>query len=524
MKKTLIIVGLLAIAGLFFSCSEHVSDNPIGNQKPETKLFLEPTEGTQLRPQSSRLTVHWWGDDPDGLVVGYYFKWVGINDDWQFASKNDSTFNLPVQTTDTTFTFRVKAVDNHGNGRYDTEVTREGVNYGAEPFTDKNNNGSWDEGEPYVDLGEFDDTPAELEFPLYNSIPEVSWKENFVLPDTTLPVITVAWNATDLDGEESIRSIDISANDTSDYVSLPGNTRLVTLRPKNLNDNNPEYEILLDGQPTEVFEETLTGLQFNSENKLYIRAMDIAGATSNIIEAPDTSFGWYINKPRGELLLIDDFMTTSDTEDKSINVFYKNAFSSIDGGNFQGKFELLDLEKTDLPYINLTLLETMKFFEYTYWYSSNEPDLSLIASIMTGENAQEFYNGKIAFSMTFAGGLDFTLADLQTFLPVDDVEMKNVTPVMFAGAEVNPVDENSGYPPLVTNGTVTSVRTFAPNTVRADSVYNLNSDPKNGNIAFINNEKTLFFIGLPLNYCNGGDKNVIPLLEKLYVEDFGMSQ
>jgi hypothetical protein len=44
----------------------------------------------------------------------------------------------------------------------------------------------------------------------------------------------------------------------------------------------------------------------------------------------------------------------------------------------------------------------------------------------------------------------------------------------------------------------------------------------NGNVGFINNNKTEFFIGLPLHECNGGDQNVDDLLEKVFFEEFGL--
>jgi len=44
-----------------------------------------------------------------------------------------------------------------------------------------------------------------------------------------------------------------------------------------------------------------------------------------------------------------------------------------------------------------------------------------------------------------------------------------------------------------------------------------------GNIAFRTTAKNLFFIGLPLYLCNGGNANVPALLEKIFFEDFGVT-
>ncbi len=37
-----------------------------------------------ISQQKSKLQVHWWGDDKDGLVIGYLFKWEGIDENWTF--------------------------------------------------------------------------------------------------------------------------------------------------------------------------------------------------------------------------------------------------------------------------------------------------------------------------------------------------------------------------------------------------------------------------------------------------------
>jgi len=69
--------------------------NLVGNQPPQTHLFLQVaqtqisvsdtlSDGTivtrlytaGLDTTPSRQIVHWWGDDPDGSVAGYYYQWI----------------------------------------------------------------------------------------------------------------------------------------------------------------------------------------------------------------------------------------------------------------------------------------------------------------------------------------------------------------------------------------------------------------------------------------------------------------
>jgi hypothetical protein len=100
MNKFLQFFLILNISLLFLSCSEEQVSNPGGNQPPDTGLFLYPD--STINQQSSKLQVHWWGDDPDGVVLGFYIKWESIDSSWGFTTSNDSIFSLPIGTSDTT--------------------------------------------------------------------------------------------------------------------------------------------------------------------------------------------------------------------------------------------------------------------------------------------------------------------------------------------------------------------------------------------------------------------------------------
>merc|ERR1711879_680071 len=154
---------------------------------PETSLSVF-AEG-DIAQQQSRLKVHWWGDDPDGLIVGYYFSWDGSN--WSFTTSNDSLFALQIGASDTSYVFSVSAVDNSGNRTYDSNITQNGVDYGSEPFVDANGNGTYDAGEIFTDIGLIDPTPAEQKYPIRNTAPTIEWNEFSVLPAESFPVMTI---------------------------------------------------------------------------------------------------------------------------------------------------------------------------------------------------------------------------------------------------------------------------------------------------------------------------------------------
>jgi hypothetical protein len=512
MKKLLPFFFILNIFLLIYSCSDDQINNAVGNVPPNTGLFLYP-DSTIIK-QPSRLHIHWWGDDPDGVILGYYFKWIGIDSSWTFTASNDSIFALPIGSTDTTYNFFISAVDAEGNGVYDNNIFQNGIDYGAEPFIDINGNGIRDSKEPFYDIGLIDPTPASLPIPIKNTPPVLTWDELTVLPDTSFPVMTFKWIADDLDGIESIQKINISLNDTNNFVSLNGSVRLITIRVKDPQAAVPEMQILINGSDQNIFSELLTGLQLDSDNKIYVQATDLSGAVSNRITLPDTNSIWYVKKPKGELLIFDDLTGSSSEQAK---LFYREKLNSI---GLVDKYDEYDLANQTLPFENVTVYETMKLFKYTFWYSVSNPRLDLL-NIVTNKYLEQ--GGKIAFSMTFqnsSGTYEFDLSTLQGFLPIDSVS--NALTTLLLGVDVLPSSQQIDYPELITTGNVSFVRTFIPNSLIATEVYRLSSTQISGNIGFINNNKTEFFIGLPLNRCDGGDQNVDELLSKIFFDEFGL--
>jgi hypothetical protein len=500
------------------SCTDDPVSNKTGNQAPKTGLFLYPD--SSIIKQPSRLQVHWWGDDPDGTIAGFYIKWDGIDDVWNFTISNDSVFSLPIGSADTIYTFRVSAADAEGNGTYDQEIVRNGISYGPEPYIDENQNGNFDSGEYFYDIGQIDPSPATLDFPIKNSAPVLEWNSLSFVPDTSFPVMTFQWNADDLDGVESISSINIALNDTNNLISLPGSIRLITIRIKDINASIPEMEILINGSDRNIYPELLPGLQLNAENKFFVQAVDLSGAKSNRIVLPSDNDNWYVKKPKGKVLIFDNLFGISS--DQQAVLFYRNIFSTIDGGSLAGKFDEYDLQNQvfALPFENVTIYEMMRLFKYVYWYAGYGPRLDLL-NIVTDKYIEQ--GGKVAFSMTFQDSIAafaFDLSTLQGFLPIDDVSDFNR--FLFTGANILPSTPQIDYPPLRNSETIDYVRTFVPNSVVATEIYNLSSPLISGNIGFITNDKTLFFVGLPLHVCNGGDQNVDELLEKVFFEEFGL--
>ena len=105
---------------------------PLGNLPPDTHLYLhvdqekvteydtlktgeiiENTYTVGLDTTPSRQILHWWGDDPDGKVVGYFYQWDYETQPTYTTAESD-TFYVPIRTKYDEFSFKVWAVDDKG--------------------------------------------------------------------------------------------------------------------------------------------------------------------------------------------------------------------------------------------------------------------------------------------------------------------------------------------------------------------------------------------------------------------------
>ncbi|MBT8391866.1 MAG: hypothetical protein HKP17_07400 [Ignavibacteriaceae bacterium] len=500
---------VLISALLLFACTEDAVNNPVGNQPPNTGLFLYPD--STIAPQPSRLRVHWWGDDSDGLIAGFYINWN--NSSWDFTPSNDSLFALKIGANDTTYNLKVSAADDQGNNKFDEQIIRNAIDFGPEPFIDENGNGIYDDGEFFYDIGLIDPTPAEFNFPLKNSAPTIDWNELSFVPDTSFPVMSFSWIADDIDGEETIISINIALNDTlnpDNIIELDGEVRTITIRTDDFTAQNPLMEILIEGQENNIHPEPLPGLVFDDFNFFYVQAEDISGAKSNFIRLPESTPGdqWYVNKPSGTFLVIDDYGVNDGAQS-----FYANMFDSL---GLTGNYDVYDIRNLEPPFKNVTFLETIKLFDYLFWYTDNNPSLDL-ASFSTQKYLTR--GGKLAYSMQFPQTID--PVELQSFIPIisDSIDV-NVS--LLPGTEISSDTTNNTYPNLELTLNVFRVKSFYLNPLAANPIYYYPNGELKGFTGFTNSEVTQFFIALPLDRCNGGEGNVKQLFEKVLFEDFGL--
>ena len=489
----IIFAAVLVSAFLAAACSESITDVPRENQPPETYLSLTP-DG-DLRTTTSKQHVHWWGDDPDGFVAGYFISFDNVR--WTFTARNDSVFALSLSGADTTYSFWVRAVDDQGNGRYDADGP-----FGAEPFTDLNRNGSRDDGEPFTDLGAVDPTPADIRYPIANSPPVVLFTRGADVPDTTFTVASFSWSGTDLDGDETIREYRYALNDTLDPASwrvLPRSSTFLTLREKD-------------------------GLRIG-DNALYLKAIDIAGAESRTIRMPDSAGVWFVKKPRTDLLIIDDYGPTDAS-----GSFYNGIVDTLFGGRFRGA-DVFDIRtgasstsrgKLLPAYINPTFIETLKLFRYIIWYADNTPTID-VAQLSLPEFQRD--GGYILYTASFPESAIDPRGGITDFAPIDSL---SPTPITFVPSKtrVEPDPESPGYPVLERDGQgvpVAFIRNLSKK-INARNLYRFEESTRwEGKpvVAVRSGDSRFVLFGIPLHRFDGTG-NVGSLIHSIFRNEFGV--
>ncbi|MCE1188042.1 MAG: hypothetical protein LWX56_02785 [Ignavibacteria bacterium] len=513
-KSTLLL--LLVSMVMFYSCKENGSGSQSENQPPTTKCFLaDIAVDTTVAVQQSKIHMYWSGDDPDGFVIGFYFSWDS-GKTWAFTKSTDSLFALQIGAVSATYLFKVSAVDNSGNGQYDTMVTQNGINYGPEPFTDLNNNGKWDVGEPFVDIGKIDPNPATVKIPIRNTAPTISWNVLTTIPDISLPVMSFGWNASDLDGDETITKVCIALNDTNSFVELAGNVRMVTLRVPKAQVSGSQMEILIDGNPNNIATTKLSGLRLDAENIFYVRVQDVSGATSPWINSTTQSKSkkWFVKSIKGDLLVVDDYGLNDNSA-----TYYKTLLDAIVTNQ---AYDVADIKTYALPYKNYTFLETIRLYKYIFWYADyNNPSLDLASATV-----QKYLkaNGKIFFSMQFPTNID--LGQIQGFLPIS-ADSSKFTSFLFPGTIVGPVGSITDFPTLNLSAAVPRARTFFLPSVGVRPIYYLPNNELSGYLGLESSDDfgnpNLFFIGIPLHLADGTSGTVKTLFKQVLKTRFGFS-
>ena len=397
MRKYLFLIALVLAfftSGiLYLSCEKGIISEPYPNRLPDTKLFIQP-DTCGLDTTISTQILHWWGSDPDGEVMGYYYQWSYFGEEYPdsfiWTTSESDTFHVPIRQDVDYFWFKIKAVDNSAGWDYpEPTVSETDDEYFSDTGTEHRIYDSLDvvlfdgktpgiqtkfgdvlktlRGDKFYSLAPtdtaaaVDPTPAYALFPIKNSPPNVS----FVYGSNPLDTIKVKtfttrsfyWIGYDPDGNESITSFY--------YALLPKEAA----PPENIDDfNNGFINGVLDGVERFVTLRNIPG----GEWVFYLVAVDIAGQPSTIIQYPKEKGTWTVEQPvlRGTLF-IDDYGNATDGDK-----IYPASLDTILGEKNYSVWHIEDR----IPYSKIDIEETLNLFDYIVYYADGYSHLSNISN------------------------------------------------------------------------------------------------------------------------------------------------
>ncbi|MEM8486236.1 MAG: hypothetical protein AAF564_11855 [Bacteroidota bacterium] len=352
-------------------CDSDISGTPLENQPPDTELSVRDTSLVDNLNEENRLIstvfASWSGDDADGFVQSFEFRFFDENDllmpeeGWTATLANDTLILLPIERGSKTanVAFEVRAIDN------------EGIK---------------------------DPTPARTVFPIQNSPPNIRISSFDLPPDTTFGIISFAWRADDPDGPENITRIDISLNDSTSFVSLPPDVDFITLSANNMGRDQAagttiESEVFF-GRGLVSSGITVPGLMLESDNTFYVRSVDATDTTSTI-----ERFEWYVKKSNSNILFVNDFRKASNPTIQSFHVNllqeYLPAGTDLDTWKIAEPFvtgNTGNAPRSDAlpPNASPTLQSFFNAYDYIYWVTTASTNsvqgnnLPLAASVMDG--------------------------------------------------------------------------------------------------------------------------------------------
>jgi len=375
---------------------------------------------------------------------------------WGYTTKNDSTFLLSINGNDSTFRFYVAAVD---------------------------------------DKGAVDPSPASNLYPVINTPPSMVFQADTEIPDTTFPIATFKWTGTDPDGNSTIRYYYWALNDTNNFRQISGSLDIMTLTAD-------------------------SGLVLNSNNILYMKAQDNAGAFSNIVRMPDTSRTWFVKSVTAKVLLIKDMpisqMSTADS-------YFSNALDTI-------SYDVLDIKSNNgslIPTIvNPMFIETLKLFEIVVWSANRGNVSSDDANFDLAQQSLPFYTlagGKLFFTTGLPNVESQAQGNLINFAPIDSITYCTIALIT---SNLNLIASDPSYPVLTSSNLIQRTRGMKiPSTTQIVYRLPINTSCQDSTIVAIKDKQmnpSVIFMYMPVYYLNGNPTNSKTFFRKVLIEEFGL--
>lgn len=431
---------------LFWSCGckSNIDGTQEGNAAPETAVVVDTIIRSGDDRLESRVDIRWWGDDPDGYIVGYEYTFetpLTPATTWTFIRSQDSIFLLqtpPGQDT-ADFTFSVRAID---------------------------------------DEGAIDPTPAQATYPVKNSPPNVSFLIGEDDPVLSYPVVKFFWEGSDPDGQDNLDSYELYWNDTTAApYTVDAATFSATFEAVDaFAGGESDAEVYLNTATTSELE-LIPGMRLGGWNVLYIRAVDQSAAKSGFVRSDSV----YIRPVRSNVLLVNGYSGGSAT----VFDFYVDQLSSLGITNYD-TLTLFDASAPrQVAADNLTQTRIFDYWDLIVWFGNNaQSNLSLAQ-----RTSSDFFDdgGKMLMAVYVSSSFD-EQSDFLDFTPISElVTPEDTTLLLDLGADI--IATETGWPNLQGTSIVGVVRPLiaqigarplyeASLTARDDATLSLN--PWNG--------------------------------------------
>ena len=458
--RTAGVISLLVVV-ILAGCTTQ-PDHPVVHRTPTTYFWIFPD--TTLKEGNSKQRIRWWGDAPDGVVKGYLFasgKFLNTAHalpspdtiGWRWTTRMDTLVAFPLVTKRDTFDIAIRAVDNDFQN---TPTEGALIRLTPTPYWDVNEDGQFDAGDLRLPTlsGAYDPVGATQPMPVLNRPPSLTFaftpndpSSTMQQPDTTYTAATFSWIGTDPDGDQTIQWYKIALNDTSTpdrWFFVPGTVSLISIVVPRSRSDTATGEVAADIY-SGTFLKTgrrigmISGLRLNALNTFFIRTLDIAGDSSATLRMPDTNKKWFVKKPQGKLLIVDDFITNVAGRADSTLAFYKATFGQKIGGGF-AQFDVIDIgrglgaaQKASGTFGNMVpaftdpaFIFTLQLYDVVFWYSDQFPSLTVAQFPLyeythnTGSITMRKTPGKVIFTTMFQTSMDPRGA-LKDFAPIDSV-------------------------------------------------------------------------------------------------------
>jgi hypothetical protein len=293
---------LLAAACLGLGCAKE-EELSVENLPPQTYLAIADS----VRNVTSYIqTLRWWGDDKDGEVTAFEYRWFidplqgscRHDTSWVRTEATSETFDLPVSGPDMRHRFEVRAIDNDGA---------------------------------------VDPTPCTLVLPVTNRRPAVAILNREQLPDTTLPALLTRLHGSDPDGDNTIAR----------YIAW-------------LDGDREHAKVLTPPDTTVSLGLDDFGGRYGVARTLTVIAVDSGCDTSDAV-----SYTWFVKQPTGRVLLVDDLGQKQGGAGQAVtDAFYRAGLDSCGEA-----YSVLDIEKFGGMLSAFNFSKLFPAFDLVIWYN-----------------------------------------------------------------------------------------------------------------------------------------------------------